>query len=215
MAFHHRHGVIRTSISKFASQTICGRSGWWIAHIHHCTTTPRCKPPQLQGIIFNQLVMRSFKQMPILGFWHRLGKINAWCKFVGENWDRSICEVKKLLPYALICDVSYMCRPWMLAPLKRHNDILLRDEYHWNFVLSSIRMCIKRVFGMLKGRWRIFLKMIDMHLINVPKLVNMCFVLHNIYIIFSDSFWKTKWMQEVTDEVHKGLPVGRFLGAST
>lgn len=76
-------------------------------------------------------------------------------------------------------------------------------------------MCIERVFGMFKGRWRILLKMINMHLNNMPKLVNMCFVLHNIYIIFSNNFWKTEWVQEVTDEVHNGLPVRRLPGAST
>lgn len=36
---------------------------------------------------------------------------------------------------------------------------------------------------MLKDRWRILLKMIDVHLKNVPVVVITCLVLHNIYII--------------------------------
>lgn len=76
-------------------------------------------------------------------------------------------------------------------------------------------MCIERAFGMLKGRWRILLKRVDVHLKNVPKLVSTCLVLHNICIIFGDSFWKTEWMQEATDKVHNGLSAGKLVGTST
>ena len=55
----------------------------------------------------------------------------------------------------------------MFVPFKGYKGRLSRDEYHWNFVQSSTRMCVERVFGMLKGEWRILLKMIDMHMNNV------------------------------------------------
>ena len=66
-------------------------------------------------------------------------------------------------------------------------------------------MCIERAFGMLKGRWRILLKRIDVHLKNVPDLVSTCIVLHNICIILGDYFLQTEWLQEASDEVHNGL----------
>lgn len=66
-------------------------------------------------------------------------------------------------------------------------------------------MCVEKIFGMLKGRWRILLKMIDVHLKNVPKLVSICIVLHNICIILGDNFWKIEWLQEALDEVHNDL----------
>lgn len=44
-----------------------------------------------------------------------------------------------------------------------------------------------------------------MHLKNVPDLVSMCLLLHNICIIFGDSFWKNEWLQETTDEIHDAL----------
>ena len=64
-------------------------------------------------------------------------------------------------------------------------------------------MCVERAFGMLKGRWRILLKRMDVHLKSVPELVTVCLILHNMCIIFGDNFWKNEWMREVTDKVHK------------
>ena len=90
----------------------------------------------------------------------------------------------------------------MLAPFKGHKDWLSREEYEWNFVQSSTRMCVEQAFGMLKGRWRILLKRVDVHLKNVSDLVLTCLVLHNMCIIFGDTFWREEWMQEATNEVH-------------
>lgn len=68
---------------------------------------------------------------------------------------------------------------------------------------------------MLKSRWRILLKRIDIQLKNVPELVCTCLVLHNICIIFGDNFRKTEWLQEARDEVHNSLALGKLPGAST
>ena len=128
-------------------------------------------------------------------------------------WRRTaigqLCAAGKLSLYALVGVVAYPCCLWMLAPYKGHKDGLTREEYHWNFVQSSIRMCIVQAFGMLKGRWKILLNKIDMHLKNVPKLVSTCLVIHNMCIVFGDDFWKTEWMQEAFEEVHYGLTHGR------
>ena len=76
-------------------------------------------------------------------------------------------------------------------------------------------MCVERAFGMLKDRWRILLKMIDMQLKNISELMSTCLVLHNICMIFCDNFWNTEWVQEATDDVHNGLTTGRVSGASS
>ena len=102
----------------------------------------------------------------------------------------------------------------MLVPFKGHKDGLSREEYHWNFVQSSTRMCVERAFDMLKGRWRILLKRIDVHLKSVPELVTVCLILYNMCIIFGNNFWKTEWMQEATDEVHNGMSIANIPGTS-
>ena len=102
----------------------------------------------------------------------------------------------------------------MLAPFKGHKDGLSREEYHWIFVQSSTRMCVERAFGMLKGRWRILFKRVDVHLKNVSDLVSTCLVLHNMCIIFGDTFWRDEWMREATNEVQNGLAMSHVPGSS-
>lgn len=119
------------------------------------------------------------------------------------------CEEGKLSSYALVGDVAYPCRPWMLSPFKGHKDGLTREEYHKNYIQSSTRMCIERAFGMLKGRWRMLLKRVDVELRNVPDLVSTCLVLHNMCTILGDSFWKDEWIQEATEEVQSNLAAVR------
>ena len=53
-----------------------------------------------------------------------------------------------------------------------------------------------------------------MHLKNVPDLVLTCLVLHNMCIIFGDSFWRQEWMREAGDEVHNGLAIPNVSGQS-
>ena len=89
-------------------------------------------------------------------------------------WSRTeigrFCEDGRLSPYALVGDAAYPCHPWMISPFKGHQDGLTREEYHWNFVQNSTWMCVERAFGILKGRWRILLKRIDVHL---KKILNL------------------------------------------
>ena len=74
---------------------------------------------------------------------------------------------------------------------------------------SSTRMCVERVFGMLKDRWRILLKKV-----NVRNFVSTCLVLRNMCIIFGNIFWRQEWMREATDEVHNWLAIPKVHGSS-
>ena len=160
----------------------------------------------LQGVVSSNCLFWSFD----IGWAGSMHDANLWARTeIGQY-----CEAGKLSPYALVGDATYPCRPWMLAPFKGHKDGLSPEEYHWNYVQSSTRMCIERAFGMLKGRWRILLKRLDVQLRNVPDLVSACLILHNMCIISGDDFWKTEWMQEATDEIHNGLVLGKVPGAS-
>lgn len=151
----------------------------------------------LQGVVSSKCLFWDFD----IGWAGSMHDANLW----GRTAIGQFCEAGKLAPYALVGDAAYPCRPWMLAPFRGHKDGLTREEYNWNFVQSSTRMCIERAFGMLKGRWRILLKRVDVKLKNMPELVSTCLVLHNMCIILGDNFWKTEWLQEASDEVHNGL----------
>ena len=160
----------------------------------------------LQGVVSAKCLFWDFD----IGWAGSMHDTNLWARTeIGQH-----CESGKLSPYCLVGDAAYPCRPWMLAPFKGHKDGLSREEYHWNFVQSSTRMCVERAFGMLKGRWRILLKRIDVHLKNVPDLVATCLVLHNMCIVFGDEFWKQEWLREAQDDVHNGLAIPRVPGSS-
>ena len=160
----------------------------------------------LQGVVSAKCLFWDFD----IGWAGSMHDANLWSRTAIGQY----CEDGKLHPYTLVGDAAYPCRPWMLAPFKGHKDGLSREEYHWNFVQSFTRMCVERAFGMLKGRWRILLKRVDVHLKNVPDLVLTCLVLHNMCIIFGDDFWRQEWMREATDEVHNGLAIPIIPGSS-
>ena len=111
----------------------------------------------------------------------------------------------KYLPYKLIGDVVYTMRPWFFTPFKGVKDGVSSKMNHKNYIQSSTRMAVKRAFGCLKGRWRIFLKRIDVPLQNLPNLVAACICLHNLCISHSDGFnmrWTTEAKKDIRDSTN-------------
>ena len=51
----------------------------------------------------------------------------------------------------------------------------------------------------------------DVHLKNVSDLVSTCLIMHNMCIMFGDTFWREKWMRETTDEMHNGQVIPNIL----
>jgi hypothetical protein len=98
----------------------------------------------LQGVVSAKCLFWDFD----IGWAGSMHDANLW----GRSAIGQYCEAGKLYPYTLVGDAAYPCRPWMLAPFKGHKDGLSREEYNWNFVQSSTRMCVERAFEMLKGR---------------------------------------------------------------
>lgn len=91
-------------------------------------------------------------------------------------------------PYELIGDVAYPMRPWFYYPFKGGEEGLSKSKAYWNSIHSSTRMAVEKTFGILKGCWRIILKIIDMPFKHVPDLVTTCICLQNLYIIHGDEF---------------------------
>jgi len=91
--------------------------------------------------------------------------------------------------HMLLGDAAYPPRSYMLSPYKAvRGRNLLPHEQDFNYKQSASRMPIERAFGLLKGRWRILLGRVPGTLQNVPKVVGCCVVLHNLCIVFHDSF---------------------------
>ena len=63
-------------------------------------------------------------------------------------------------------------------------------------------MAVERAFGILKGRWRILLKRIDVSLENVPDIVTACICLHNLCLIHIDGF-DMQWVKQAEEDMKR------------
>lgn len=80
----------------------------------------------LQGVVSSKCLFWDFD----IGWAGSMHDANLW----GRTAIIQFCEVGKLVPYALVGDATYPCRPWMLAPFRGHKDGFTQEEYNWNFV---------------------------------------------------------------------------------
>jgi hypothetical protein len=71
-------------------------------------------------------------------------------------------------------------RPYFILSFRGLKNGFSKEKQYWNFIQSNTKMAVERAFGILKGRWRIPLKRIDLTLDNVPDVITAC----NICIIF-------------------------------
>ncbi len=86
-----------------------------------------------------------------------------------------MCEKKKKKkPYELIRNVAYPMWPQFYFPFKGEKDGLPRYKAHWNCIQFSTRMSMERAFGMLKSRFRILLKRVNIPFCHMPNLVMAC-----------------------------------------
>ena len=63
-------------------------------------------------------------------------------------------------------------------------------------------MVVEKAFGILKDRWHILLKRIDMPLQNVPDIVTASLCLHNLCILENDDF-DMDWARTAKEELQK------------
>ena len=68
---------------------------------------------------------------------------------------------------------------WLVKPYPSRGH-LTPDEREFNEKLSVARSVVERVFGMLKGRWRLLLKEVEQQTRTLSKL----FLLHVFHITF-------------------------------
>ena len=72
-------------------------------------------------------------------------------------------------------------------------------------------MAVEKAFGILKGRWRILLKRIDMPLQNVPDIVTATLCLYNLCILENDDF-DMDWAKSAEEKLQReaSMALGRM-----
>ena len=71
----------------------------------------------------------------------------------------------------------------MYCLFKGGKTTLFGKKANWNFIQSSMNICVERVFGILKGRWKLIMKRPEVPLKNMFDVVVACIILHNICIV--------------------------------
>ncbi|XP_067654467.1 uncharacterized protein [Haliotis asinina] len=103
------------------------------------------------------------------------------------------------MPVVIIADPAYRMShdQWLLKPYSNRGT-LSDEKSYFNFRLSSARMVIENTFGRFKGRWRRFMRRIDLDVDFVPTVVVAAVAVHNM--CESDHMFNPDWLDEV--EVH-------------
>jgi hypothetical protein len=79
----------------------------------------------------------------------------------------------------IIGDGGYPIRDWLLVPY----PVALRRKQHFNYLLSSSRMCVEKGLGRFKGLLRLFSKpIVRPKLERLGETVYVGCILHNIMI---------------------------------
>ncbi|XP_025162707.1 putative nuclease HARBI1, partial [Harpegnathos saltator] len=91
----------------------------------------------------------------------------------------------------IVADAAYSLHNHVMTPYQDNGHLTDRQK-NYNFCHSSARTTIERAFGLLKGRFRSLLTILDMDRIDcIPDFILACCVLHNICLLRDDEFTVT------------------------
>ena len=109
---------------------------------------------------------------------------NLWSmSIIGQNVPEII-----LRGMHLVGDAGYTLTNAMMIPYNITED-MPRDESKFNYLHSCTRICVERAFGLLKGRWRVLKRPLNMKSSeSIGRTIVSCIVLNNLTINAKNSF---------------------------
>ena len=97
------------------------------------------------------------------------------------------------VPLFLIGDSAYPLNTWLMKPFP-HNGVLTTEQKTFNYRLCRARIVVENAYGRLKARWRRLMKRNDMHVRNIPNVVAVACILHNMCEVHGDAF-NDAWLE--------------------
>ncbi|CAM5075807.1 unnamed protein product [Natator depressus] len=91
--------------------------------------------------------------------------------------DQKITAGDAEMPVVIFGDPAYPLMPWLM---KSYTGTLDSSKELFNYRLSKCRMVVECAFGCLKGRWRSLLTRSDLSKTNIPIVIAVCCMLHNL-----------------------------------
>ena len=121
----------------------------------------------------------------------------------GKLFDPSITErvLGVDLNPVILGDPAYPLLNWLVKGYPE-NQNTPSWQCNFNYRLSRARMTVENTFGRWKGRFRRFLKRVDMTVSSATYLVAASCILHNICELRRDDFLEN-WLDEVQASVHQ------------
>ena len=116
-------------------------------------------------------------------------------KLFEENMDQTICGVD--VSPLLLGEPAYPLLDWLMKAYPENADTP-RWQRNFNYRLSSARMSVENTFGRWKGRFRRFLKRVDMTIDSGTYIVAASCVVHNICELRRDNFLR-EWLDDVRE----------------
>lgn len=116
---------------------------------------------------------------------------------VGSIHDQRVFRLSELNEYLqdankfpqdshLVADAAYTLHNNVMTPY-RDNGHLTEGQKNYNYCHSRARIAIERAFGLLKGRFRSLLTVLDMERVDcIPDFIIACCVLHNLCLLKHD-----------------------------
>lgn len=101
------------------------------------------------------------------------------------------------MPIVLVADSAYQPHPFIL-PCYKDTDASTAERARYNTKVSKARVVVEQAYDVLKKRWRVLLKPMELQLRTVVKVVIACCVLHNFC-------WLEKQPEPADDSEFAGL----------
>ena len=99
----------------------------------------------------------------------------------------------------ILGDAAYPLLPWLMKPYQHVPNMPFPHKY-FNYRLSRARMTVENTFGCWKGRFRRFLKKVDMKVENVTIAVAASCIIHNLCVLSKEEVLD-EWLAEVDAEI--------------
>jgi hypothetical protein len=107
------------------------------------------------------------------------GSAADWTAYSGSKLQKWVSQLP--LSMFVLADTVYMPCNKLLIPFigsQRDNP----ENSSFNYFLSQLQVCIEQAFGLVVGKWQIFLHALEFPLPKVSKIIMACCQLHNLCI---------------------------------